>query len=286
MVDVLIVGGGPAGCSAALTCRRRNLSVTMVYSGDGALAKAHRIDNYPGTPRIEGQELLRLMREQAAMEGAVLQKGLVQTILPMGESFSVLVQDQVLEAKSVILACGTGRVNFLENEESLLGQGVSYCATCDGMFFKDKEMIVIGASEEAIEEANYLAELGHVRYLIEKKHDTTGLHPSIELVPGVPQALQKDERGLTVFTKQEEAYKADGVFIFRPAVALTQLLPGLESEKGAVKVDTSCATNIPGVFAAGDMIGGTIQLTNAVGEGTTAALSAASYVSKMNKAEK
>lgn len=284
MVDVLIVGGGPAGCSAALTCRRRNLSVLMVYSGDGALAKAHRIDNYPGTPRIEGAELLQIMREQAELEGVELLKGLVQTILPMGESFSALVQDKVIEAKTVILACGTARVNFLENEESLLGQGVSYCATCDGMFFKDKEMIVIGASEDAIEEANYLSDLGKVNYIIEKKHDTKGLNPSINVLPGVPKVLQKENSKLNVVT-DVQTYSADGLFIFRPAVALTQLLAGLESEKGVVKVDASCATNIPGVFAAGDMIGGTIQLSNATGEGTTAALSAASYLAKLNKAE-
>ena len=282
MYDVLIVGGGPAGCSAAVTARMRNLKTIMVYNGDGAMGKAHRIDNYPGMPQISGQDMVQRMREHAVQMGVETNTNLVQKILPMGDSFSVLAGNDVLEAKAIILACGTARVQTLANEEDLLGQGVSYCATCDGMFYKGKEIIVVGASQEAVEEANYLAELGHVQYFVEKRHATEGLSEDITLNPGKPQGI-KQENGRMVLVADNGEHVADGIFVLRPAVAMTQLLPEVAVDKGAVQVDQEMRTNIPGVFAAGDMAGNPQQVAKAVGDGNIAALSAASYVKALAK---
>lgn len=282
MYDVIIVGGGVAGCSAAVTARMRNLSTVVVYNGDGAMGKAHRIDNYPGMPQINGKELVDRMRDHARQMGAETKQGLVQKILPMGDSFSVLVNNDVLEGKAIILACGTSRVQTLENEENLLGMGVSYCATCDGNFYKGKDILVVAASHEAVEEANFLAELGKVKYISERKHDVEGLDESIELLPGKPKVLRREE-GRLVLTTDAGEYTADGVFVLRPAVAMTQLLPEVQTDRGFVQVDKDMLTNIPGVFAAGDMVGNPLQAAKAAGEGNVAALSAASYVKSLPK---
>lgn len=280
MYDFIIVGGGVAGCSAAVTARMRNLNTIMVYNGDGAMEKAHRIDNYPGMPQIGGKELLNKMREHAVQMGAQTKQGLVQKILPMDGTFSVLVNNDLLEGKAVLLACGTSRVQTLENEEDLLGMGVSYCATCDGNFYKDKDILVVAASHEAVEEANFLAELGRVQYITEKKHDTNGLHPGITMQSGKPKSIRRED-GRMVLTTDAGDYTGDGVFVLRPAVAMTQLLPEVQVEKGFVKVNKDMGTNIPGVFSAGDMAGSPLQVAKAAGEGNIAALSAASYIKSL-----
>lgn len=282
MYDVIIVGGGVAGCSAAVTARMRNLSAIMVYNGEGAMGKAHRIDNYPGMPEISGKELLDKMRSHAEQMGTETKQGLVQKILPMDGSFSVLVNNDVLEGKAIILACGTSRVQTLENEENLLGMGVSYCATCDGNFYRNKDILVVAASHEAVEEANFLAELGKVQYISEKKHDTEGLDASIEVLSGKPRSLRREE-GRIVLTTDAGEHTVDGVFVLRPAVAMTQLLSEVQTDRGFVQVDRDMLTNIPGVFAAGDMVGNPLQVAKAAGEGNIAALSAASYVKSLPK---
>lgn len=277
MFDVIIVGAGAAGCSAAVTARMRNLDVLVAFSGDGAMRKAHWVDNYPGLPHVEGPELVRMMRGHAEEMGAKMVSGLVQKILPMGKSFSVLVGNDVYESRAVLLACGTSRVKTLEGEEALLGQGVSYCATCDGMFYKGKEVFVIGASPESIEEANYLAEICGVTYFSEIRHDVAGLDAKITVISEKPTAIKRENGRMTLVT-DGGAHAADGVFVFRPAVAMTQLLPEVAVEGGSVKVENNMATNIPGVFAAGDMTGHPLQVAKAVGEGNVAALSIAAYV--------
>lgn len=282
MIDLLIVGGGAAGCAAALTARKRNLDTVMIYAGDGALGKAHLIDNYPGTGAMEGKAMLDAMRRQAKEMGVDLRQALATKILPTGGGFSVLAGNDILEAKAVLLACGVARVKTLENEEALLGQGVSYCATCDGMFYKGKEMLVVGASEEAVEEANYLAELGHVIYFSETKHDLSGLSSAITVREEKPAAVRR-ENGRMVLSAGGRDFAADGIFVMRPVVAMTQLLPELDTEKGAVKVDKDMATNVPGVYAAGDMTGNPLQVAKAVGEGNIAALAIANYLKKLGE---
>lgn len=283
MYDVLIVGGSCAGLSAAMTARKRNLSVLVLYAGDGAMGKITQMDNYPGLPAASGEAMLRVFRAQAEALGAELKKQLVQRVLPMGKSFSVLAQNDLYEARSVILALGTSRVNLLPGEEELLGQGVSYCATCDGMFFKGKQMIVIAGGDEAVEEANFLADLGHVQYFSIKKHDISPLSASIAVSGEKPVAISR-EAGKLVLTTDVGKHEADGIFILRPTVAMTQLLPEVETENNYIKVDHNFMTNVPGVFAAGDMTGLPLQAAKAVGEGNVAALAIAAHIRKMNEA--
>lgn len=275
--DLIIVGGGVAGCSAAITARQRGLETLVLYSGDGALESAHLVNNYPGLPDVSGKELLNRLREHAAQMGAKFEHGLVRQVMPFGESFMVLCGTEVHESRAVILALGAARAKALPNEEALLGQGVSYCATCDGMFYKDKQILVIGADEEAVEEANYLSTLGKVRYLVEKTHDLGALSPEISLLAGKVLSLdQKD--GLIVVHTDKGDYEADGLFILRPTVAMTQLMPELTMENGKLYRTAKLETSVPGVFAAGDMLGAPLQAAKAAGDGNIAALSAASWL--------
>jgi thioredoxin reductase (NADPH) len=281
--DLIIVGAGPAGCSAALTAKMRNLSVMMLYWGEGALEKAKRVDNYPGLPETSGRDIVTTLRDQAAGMGAEVRRLFVQKILPLGQSFSVLAGNDVYEGKTILLACGTARVQMLEGEEALVGSGVSYCATCDGMFFKGKQMIVIAGGDEAVEEANFLADLGHVQYFSIKKHDISPLSASIAVSGEKPVAISR-EAGKLVLTTDVGKHEADGIFILRPTVAMTQLLPEVETENNYIKVDHNFMTNVPGVFAAGDMTGLPLQAAKAVGEGNVAALAIAAHIRKMNEA--
>lgn len=279
MYDLIIVGGGAAGCSAAMTARQRNLSVLMLYAGDGAMEKAHRMDNYPGMPQVEGKDMVRVFRQQASDAGAELKKQLVTKVLPVGDGFSLLAGNDLYEAKAVLLAMGTSRVNPLPGEEELLGQGVSYCATCDGMFYRGKRIIVIAGGKEAVEEANYLSDLGRVTYFIEKPHNTEGLAANITVAKGKPIQIRQSGQALTLVTDQGE-HETDGLFVLRPAVAMTQLLPEIETIKGVVMTDQDMMTNVPGVFAAGDILGAPLQVAKAVGEGNRAALAVAGYLRK------
>ena len=279
MHDLLIVGGGCAGCSAAITARQRNLSVLMLYSGDGGLAKARRVDNYPGMPMADGADIIRAFREQAQEMGAEMKRQLVQRVMPMGDSFSVLAQNDLYEAQSVLLAIGISRVNPLPGEEELLGQGLSYCATCDGMFYKGKQMLVIGDGDEAVEEANYLADLGNVRYLPERGAAPEGLSPKIQVIAERPREIFEREGQLGIRTAEGE-HLADGIFVLRPAVAMTQLMPEIQAEKKAIIVDNELMSSVPGVFAAGDIVGAPLQAAKAVGEGNRAALAIAAWLRK------
>jgi thioredoxin reductase (NADPH) len=200
-------------------------------------------------------------------------------VMPMGDSFSVLAGNEVYEARTVLLCGGTARVNPLPGEEDLLGAGVSYCATCDGMFYKGKRIAVVAGGEEAVEEANFLADLGDVIYVEERKHATDGLSPAIQHLKDKPVAIKREEQGMVLVTDQQEL-AVDGIFVLRPAVALTQLLPEVATDKGHVVVDRDMMTNVPGVFAAGDMVGNPLQAAKAAGEGTTAAIAIAQYVRK------
>ncbi|NLC31859.1 MAG: NAD(P)/FAD-dependent oxidoreductase [Clostridiales bacterium] len=278
MYDVIIVGGSCAGLSAAMTARMRNMEVLVLYAGDGSMGKIKQMDNYPGMPNVSGEELLRIFRKQAEDLGVISKKQLVQKILPMGKSFSVLAENDLYEAKSIILALGIARVSPLTGEEELLGQGVSYCATCDGMFYRGKQMLVVAGGIEAVEEANYLSELGQVTYIIEKAHDTAALAPGIKVIKEKPLAIHSIDNMRMMLKTDQNEHEADGIFVLRPAVAMTQLLPEVIAQKGAVLADDNLMTNIPGVFAAGDILGAPWQAPKSVGDGNVAALAAASYL--------
>lgn len=277
MADVLIVGGGPSACSAAVTLRLRGKSVLMAYADDGALGKARRVENYPGLPGISGSELLAKMRAQASDMGVEIRRAAVQRVLPMGKGFSAMIGQEIAQTRGVILALGVRQARLLPGEEALAGRGVSYCATCDGMLYRGKRVAVIGAWPEAVAEANFLSTLANVAYFCEKPHDTAALAPAVALSALRPEGLSQQDGRVAVKTAEgEETF--DGVFVLRPVMATRQLMPELAVKDGQIVVKNGCESSVPGVMIAGDMAGPPYQAAKAVGDGNVAALRLAEYL--------
>ena len=161
MLDIAIVGKGPAGWSSAITARLRGLSALVVAPQHDTswLARTERIDNYPGLPEISGEALLTSFRDQALQMGAEFRPGLVRQIMPTDTGFMLLVENDVVEAKTVVLAMGAARPALLPGEEELIGAGVSYCATCDGMLYRGKRIGILSATAEGVEDTRFLDSL-------------------------------------------------------------------------------------------------------------------------------
>ncbi len=189
---------------------------------------------------------------------------------------------KIISAKALILAIGLQNPRYLPGEESLLGKGVGYCATCDGPLYKGKRVAVIGYTKEGEEEANFLADLAQEITYLPLYEGLGELKDNIKVVKAKPKSILGKEK-LQGLETEGETLELDGLFIIRESVPPAQILPGLQIEKNAIIVDRSMATNIEGIFAAGDCTGAPYQLAKAVGEGTIAGLSAASYVDKLSK---
>ena len=280
--DAIVIGAGPAGCSAALTLRARGKSVLVAYAAQGALEKARQVDNYPGLPKVSGQGMHDILLEQIRDAGAEVKEGLATKVLPMGDTFSVLIGNDILAANGIIFATGASRAKPLPGEEALVGNGVSYCATCDGMFYRGKRVAVIGAWDEAVTEAKYLSTIAsETVYFPERKHDLSALADAVSVNTEKPVAIEQKD-GIAVVTA-DNTYVFDGVFVLRPAVTMTALMSEIEVKDGKIVVDRACRTNVPFVCAAGDAVGAPYQIAKSVGEGNLAALSLSEDLEKKQK---
>jgi thioredoxin reductase (NADPH) len=285
MHDITIIGAGPAGLSAATTARVRNKR-TLVISNrpqSSPLAKAPLINNYPGIPQATGLQLIKQMVSHARGLGAELVFNRVISIVPTNGQFTVVTSSTNFETRSIILATGAQFAKPFKGEKKYLGKGVSYCATCDGMLYKGKEVCVVGLGEHAVDEANFLAEIGtKVMYLAKKPPE--GLDENIMVTEGsVVEIKGADGRVSELAFKTKDTDKTtvfpcDGVFILRPSISPDALMSGLEIADDAIVVDEAMSTNIPGVFAAGDCVGQLLQISKAVGEGQRACVSAIQYL--------
>ena len=272
LFDIAVIGAGPAGYSAAINARKREKSVVVIGQNTGWLTRAESIENYPGLPSVSGRELLERMRSQAEDMGAELRGGVVHQVIPMGEHFALSLGADFAEAKKIILCTGAKQPRLLPGEEALLGRGVSYCGTCDAMLYRGRNVAVIAQGPEAVPEANFLARLcASVTYF--GKPDAA-LDSRIAVRAEKPEAILGETRATGLRAGGEEL-PFDGVFIFREAMALSSLIPGLEMDGAFIRVDRQMRTNLPGVYAAGDCTGLPLQVAKAVGEGCTAALAAA-----------
>lgn len=265
MYDLIIIGGGPAGLSAALTARNRNKTVLIISgsAADSGLWKAERVTNYPGTPDISGKALLEQMTQQAKELGVDFLHARALNAMPMGETIGVSAGTKFEECRALIIATGIAPKSVFPGEKEFLGRGVSYCATCDGMLYRGKHTAVIGLSADAPEEAEFLRKIGcNVQYFEGKKQKFE---------------IRGTQTADTLVVDGEEI-PVDVVFVLRSGVAADALMPSLATEGGHIIVDTAQATNIPGVFAAGDCTGTPYQIPVAVGEGNKAALSVVKYL--------
>ena len=267
MYDLAIVGGGPAGLAAAIHGRARDKSVLVVSNEPLAspLCKAERVDNYPGMPRTSGRAIVETMLEQARDLGVEVRLGRVLNILSMGDTSYLGIGSDMEQARAVILATGVVRTAKLPGEAELLGRGVSYCATCDGMLYRGKPIVVAGNAPNFREEVEFLQGIGC---------QVTEVGLGGLKILGENQVEAVESKG--------ERIPCAGVFLLRTAVAPTDLLPGLALEDGHISVDRYMRTNVKGIYAAGDCTGAPLQIAKAVGEGQMAAHTA---VTGLDRAE-
>ena len=301
MTDIAVIGGGPAGLTAALYAARTGKSVT-VYEREcigGQITRAPQVENYPGTGRVSGLQLGDSMAAQAEAAGAVISLTDVQKIVKeFSGIFRLDTDDGECYAKAVIYACGAQpRTLGLPGEAELVGHGISYCALCDGSFFKDQDVTVVGGGNSAFDDALLLSERCHHVILIHRRSsfraeqilvDRVKQRKNISLLTDttVSELIQENGQLTGLKLKSEsgknETLPVSGLFTALGRLPDTQVLIGLAAldENGYVFTDEKMAVpETPGLFAAGDCRKKSVrQLTTAVSDGTVAAVSACTYL--------
>jgi thioredoxin reductase (NADPH) len=298
--DLIIIGGGPAGSTAAIYGARAGLATLVIDKGlmAGALGLTGRIANYPGIPgEVGGAELVQGMRTQAESFGARFLNDKVQGIQPAGEKKTVYANSGTYSAKALVIATGSmGRGQRAPGEERLLGRGVSYCATCDAAFFRGQEVAVAGNNDEAVEEALYMTRFaGRVHLLSptpelnapDQLKEEIASHAGVTVHPGaVLREVTGTDRveGIRFSTREglEQTLAVTGVFIYlqggRP---ITDFLQGEipTGDQGCLTVDREFQTGVPGVYAVGDVLCQHVkQAVVSAAEGAVAAMAAEKYL--------
>ncbi len=304
--DVIVIGGGAAGLTAGIYLSRAKVNTLILNEGavGGQMVLTHEIANYPGIESISGYELARNMKSQAQKFGCTIKSNLKITELDLsGETKKVTVNNKdVYTAHSVIIATGgKSRTIGAPGEEEFKGKGISYCATCDGDFFQDKEIIVVGGGNSALEEAVSLTKYASKVTIVHQFDHFQAFEHYVEeakknskinfIMESKIIEFTGDEKlsGVKIQhqqTKEITGINIDGVFIFIGYVPNTEKLDGIVelNDWKEIIVDKNLATNIPGVFAAGDSIAKRYrQVTTAVADGTIAALGAAEFVNNIKK---
>ncbi len=297
--DVVIIGGGPAGLTAAQYAARANLKTVVLDKSPtaGALAFTDKIENYPGLPEpISGKQLLDIFRNQAIRFGAEYVEAQVIGVNLQSDPKEVFTMDRTYKGRAVIIATGAmGRKPTIKGEKEFLGKGVSYCAVCDAAFFRDRVVCVLGDTEEALKEAVYLTRFAREVYLLSpsKELKLTEDHPIPEvenlkiLYSKVVKEIKGNEVVESIVVKdlqedKEEEMSVDGVFVYlhgsRPVVDFLNFAVDLSDDE-CIITNKMMETNIPGVFAAGDVTCTEVrQVVIAAAHGCIAALSADKYV--------
>ena len=279
MYDIAIIGTGPAGISAAITAKIRNKDILLLGSPDlsAKLFKAHRIDNYPGLSQISGADFTEKLRQQLCDLGIEITDKQVSAVYSMGDHFTLQAGEDMIDAKSVIAATGVVNAKALEGEDEFLGRGVSYCATCDARLYKGKTVAVLGYSDDAPEEAEFLSEIVEKVIYVPMNKQLPLERDNIEILSGKPVRITGD-KSVSVLVTDSGEREVSCVFVLWDAVAPDKLIPGVETEGAHIKVDLMMKTNLPGLFACGDIAGKPYQYVKAAGQGNVAALSAVTYL--------
>ncbi len=303
-IDVLIIGAGPAGLTAAIYSSWLGLKTTVLETGivGGRAWLAPQIENFPGFEfGIKGSELVDKMRSQALRFRAEIRDNEEVIGLDLkGEIKRVVSRRQTYEARAVIIATGTQRRKLLvPGETDFIGRGVSYCVICDGPFFKHATVVVVGNGEEAAVDALFLADIANNVMIVtnERELEISGTlidrlrnKPNIEIVKGkitkiVGEQIVKAIKILEFDTQLETEREVNGVFVSLGGVPLTAIVKnaGVTTDRnGCLTVDHQQKTSIEGVFAAGDCTCGGMQVITAAGEGAMAAMRASAHVRKVN----
>ncbi len=281
MFDTAIIGTGPAGISAALTLR--SLKKKIILFGSQKLSQkirvAERIRNYPGLPGVSGMQMQEAFLDQLQKMEIPITDKTVTGIYNMGTHYGILCDQEMFEARTVILATGVEAVKPIPGELEFVGRGVSYCATCDGFLYKGKTIGVLCTTKDLEHEIEYLASLAEKVYLIPLYKDVAVKAGNVEIIQRKPAAIEGSMK-VEKLAFEDREVAVDGIFMLKQAVAPSVLLYGLETADGHILVDRACKTNLPGCFAAGDCTGRPYQYVKAAGEGNVAAHSAVEYLAQ------
>lgn len=300
MLDLIIIGAGPAGLSAAIYGKRAGLELVVLekaYMGGGQILNADKVDNYPGLPGINGFDMGMKFQEHAEALGAGIREAKVEEITVCDGFFRVRTTEEMLEARTVIYATGAAHSHLgVPGEEELAGKGVSYCATCDGTFFRKKTVAVVGGGDVALGDAVYLSALCEKVYLIHRRDTFRGADSlqkkvreadNIEILyNSVVEEISGQDRVETIRVKhlqsgQQTQLSVSGIFVAVGTRPETKPLQGLAEmdEKGYVYAGEDCATGVPGLYVAGDIRNKPMrQVITAVADGANAAVCAAEYI--------
>ncbi len=300
MYDVIIAGAGSAGLTAGIYATRAGLSsliIEKVFAG-GQIARAHVVENYPGFPEsLSGAELAMKFKEQAERLGAVIENAEITDFELEGDVKRIITSEKTYTAKTVILAMGAKYKSLgLRSEKKLSGSGVSYCATCDGAFFRGKDVAVIGGGDTAIEDSLYLAPLVNHIYVVHRRDELRAqqaiqkaamANPKIEFLWNceVETVLGKSVvEGVRLRNNKTEELRdinVSGVFVAIGINPETETIKGKVNtdESGYIITDVKMRTNLPGVFAAGDVVAKPLrQVVTAAADGAVAVYSALEYI--------
>ena len=277
MYDSIIIGGGPAGISAAINLKLLGKTFKWFGTLSKKVERAELIKNYVGFPAVTGEQLSSAFIKHIESIGIEICEEVVNGVYETGGHFTVLVQDKSCKAKTVILCLGVQTSKPIEGEEEFLGRGVSYCATCDGFLYKDKKIAILCTDKRFEHEAEFLANISQKAYVIPLYNGYVIKSDKAEIILKKPQSVSGDMKVKQVNFK-DESVDIDGMFILRSSISPSTLLRGLAIKDGHIEVNRDCSTNIKGVFAAGDCTGRPYQYAKAVGEGNIAAHSAVEYL--------
>ena len=291
--DIVIIGSGMAGISAALYLKRANANFVILEGNmaGGMLNQLKTIENYPAVGKTTGSDILISLMEQLRHNNIPLVYGNVQTILKEGNGFEVVTDVESYDADAVIVATGISQVSkTIPGEEKFAGLGVSYCATCDGNFFKGADVAVVGNNNICLEEALYLSNLVNKLYLVCPDDELTGDQVLVERIKNSNNVevilstnvdeIVGDDFGVTGMKISGKTIGISGIFPYIGKKSTTQILNNLKPEmKGIfVKANEERMTNIPGLYVAGDIVDKKVkQLVTAAGDGASAAVSADNY---------
>ena len=300
MYDIIIIGGGPAGLTAALYACRANKSVLVIEKASfgGQITYSPRVENIPGFLDVTGNEFAEKLVEQVLAQNAEVECAQVLKITDNGEFKTVLTDSGEFTSKAVIVATGAKhRLLGLEREEEFIGEGISFCAVCDGAFYENKTVAVIGGGNSALQEAILLSDLAQKVYVVQNLDFFTGEEKlvnqlkskdNVEIILGtvVESILGNEEfEGVVIRNNSNETseLKLDGMFVAIGLVPQNEEFSDLINldERGYVAAGEDCRTNANGIFVAGDCRTKSIrQVTTAVGDGAVAALAACEYIDR------
>ncbi|WP_087972598.1 thioredoxin-disulfide reductase [Oceanobacillus rekensis] len=305
MYDVIIAGAGPAGMTAAVYASRANLDTLMLERGipGGQMANTEDVENYPGFDNVLGPDLSNKMFDHAKKFGAEYAYGDIKEVTDHGEYKTIIAGSKEYQTRSLIITTGAQFKKLgIAGEEELAGRGVSYCAVCDGAFFKQKNLVVIGGGDSAVEEGIYLTrfankvtivhrrdELRAQKIIQQRAFDNEKIDFIWDTVANKINGPEGKVNSVSLQNKktgEEYDFEADGVFIYIGMVPLSEPFKslGITNEEGYIPTNEEMGTSVPGVFAAGDIREKTLrQIVTATGDGSIAAETAIKYVEDLEE---